>query len=114
MPARYWFSVSAVLSRAQHRSTTFQIVSKTEQRRVVLGGNRWTFDALSGAKLYLLEYQKGGYVVRLYDLAANKLDPLLSAIEDKARQTLIAPKSGSTYRFDIVLQGSGETQFLEL
>jgi len=47
--------------------------------------------------------------------AANKLDPLLSAIEDKqARQTLIAPKSGSTYRFDIVLQGSGETQFIEL
>jgi len=47
--------------------------------------------------------------------AANKVDPLLSAIDDQqARQTLIAPKSGSTYRFDIVLQGNGETQFLEL
>jgi protocatechuate 3,4-dioxygenase alpha subunit len=47
--------------------------------------------------------------------AANKLDPVLSSIEDpKARASLIAPRSGSTYRFDIVLQGDGETAFLEL
>jgi hypothetical protein len=73
----------AVLSRTQRRSTTFEIVSRTKQRRVVLGGNRWGFDALSGNKLYLLQYTRIGYIVRLYDLAANKLDshPLKDAEE---------------------------------
>jgi hypothetical protein len=66
---------SAVLSRTQTRSTTFQIVSQSKQRRVVLGKNNWGFDALSGDKLYLLQYLKNGYVVRLYDLATNRLDP---------------------------------------
>ena len=65
----------AVLARTQTRSTTFEIVSRTAQRRVVLGRNNWGFDALSGDKLYLLQYLNDGYVVRLYDLAANKLDP---------------------------------------
>ena len=47
--------------------------------------------------------------------AANRLDPVLSSIADaQARQSLIAPRSGSTYRFDIVLQGERETAFLEL
>lgn len=47
--------------------------------------------------------------------AANRIDPVLASIEDpKARQTLVAPRTGSTYRFDIVLQGDGETAFLEL
>ena len=63
----------AVLSRTQRRSTTFEIVSQTKQRRVVLGRNNWGFDALSGDKLYLLQYLKSGYIVRLYDLATNKL-----------------------------------------
>jgi hypothetical protein len=58
----------AVLSRTQRRSTTFAIVSRTGERRVVLGSNRWGFDALSGDKLYLLQYLPKGYVVRLYDL----------------------------------------------
>src|SRR5262249_37744038 len=43
--------------------------------------------------------------------AANAGDPLLAAIDDAAvRQTLVARKDGDTgYRFDIVLQGPGET-----
>jgi len=54
---------------------------------------------------------------RIYfsDEAANASDPLLAAIEDDgARQTLIARGAGSTYRFDIVLQGEGETAFLDI
>jgi hypothetical protein len=77
----------AVLSRAQTRSTTFQIVSQTKQRRVVLGKNNWSFDALSGDKLYLLQWLKQGYVVRLYNLATNKLDP--QALKNEADSPLI-------------------------
>ena len=55
---------------------------------------------------------------RIYfgDEAANAADPLLTAIEDEtARQSLIARRGeDGTYRFDIVLQGAGETAFLDL
>jgi hypothetical protein len=73
----------AVLSRTQQRSTTFVIASRASQRRVVLGKNNWSFDALSGTKLYLLQYLRQGYVVRLYDLATNTLaaQPLKDASE---------------------------------
>jgi protocatechuate 3,4-dioxygenase alpha subunit len=48
--------------------------------------------------------------------AANAADPLLTAIEDAtARQSLIARGGeGGAYRFDIILQGSGETAFLDI
>jgi protocatechuate 3,4-dioxygenase alpha subunit len=51
--------------------------------------------------------------------AGNRNDPLLSAIDDTAaRRTLIATRDGGTtpptYRFDIVLQGDGETVFLDI
>jgi hypothetical protein len=78
----------AVLSRTQRRSTTFEIVSQTTQRRVVLGKSNWGFDALSGDKLYLLQYLKNGYIVRLYDLATNKLDP--HALKDADESAVIA------------------------
>jgi protocatechuate 3,4-dioxygenase alpha subunit len=47
---------------------------------------------------------------------ANASDPLLSAIEDEgARQSLIARHGeGGAYRFDIILQGAGETAFLDI
>ena len=55
---------------------------------------------------------------RIYfaDEAANAADPLLTAIEDEtARQSLIARRGeDGIYRFDIVLQGDGETAFLDL
>ena len=50
----------------------------------------------------------------------NGNDPLLSSIDDAAvRRTLIAtPDPGASsptlYRFDIVLQGDGETAFLDI
>ena len=47
---------------------------------------------------------------------ANEDDPLLRAIEQPARrQTLIAdPQGEALYRFDIHLQGEGETVFLDI
>ncbi|HEX3883656.1 MAG TPA: protocatechuate 3,4-dioxygenase subunit alpha [Stellaceae bacterium] len=47
---------------------------------------------------------------------ANQNDPLLSAIDDAAaRKTLIATRgAGGAYHFDIVLQGDGETVFLDI
>ena len=62
-------------------------------------------------------------VTRLYfpeSGAANDADPVLSAIDDKsARATLLArpvAKGGTqpVYRFDIVLQGDGETVFFDV
>ncbi|MGR3802892.1 protocatechuate 3,4-dioxygenase subunit alpha [Marinibacterium profundimaris] len=46
----------------------------------------------------------------------NSADPLLARIEQRPRaETLIAKKTGDgTYRFDIRLQGDGETVFLDL
>jgi protocatechuate 3,4-dioxygenase, alpha subunit len=49
---------------------------------------------------------------------ANESDPVLSAIDDPiARKTLLAmpvPGTSGTYRFDIILQGDGETAFFEV
>ncbi|MFJ4782449.1 protocatechuate 3,4-dioxygenase subunit alpha [Streptomyces sp. NPDC088794] len=62
-----------------------------------------------------------GLLVHLYtriylpgDAAALAADPLLSRLPDERRDTLIATDGGDgTYRFDIRLQGEGETVFLE-
>ncbi|MFF7790565.1 protocatechuate 3,4-dioxygenase subunit alpha [Streptomyces sp. NPDC007991] len=62
-----------------------------------------------------------GLLVHLYtriylpgDDAALAADPLLSGLEDGRRDTLIAvAETAGTYRFDIRLQGEGETVFLE-
>ncbi len=56
-------------------------------------------------------------LTRLYfaDEAANATDPVLSAIDPARRGTLIARRvesaDSTTYQFDIVLQGDGETVF---
>ncbi len=48
------------------------------------------------------------------DEAALTADPLLSRVDAGRRDTLIAVDEGNgTYRFDIRLQGEGETVFLE-
>jgi protocatechuate 3,4-dioxygenase alpha subunit len=58
---------------------------------------------------------------RIYfaDEPANTTDPLLASIEDDAaRRSLLARRaqgeSPALYRFDIVLQGEGETAFLDI
>ncbi|KQW14016.1 protocatechuate 3,4-dioxygenase subunit alpha [Streptomyces sp. Root369] len=62
-----------------------------------------------------------GLLVHLYtriylpgDEAALTADPLLTRVPAERRDTLIAREQGDgTYRFDIRLQGEGETVFLE-
>jgi protocatechuate 3,4-dioxygenase alpha subunit len=54
-------------------------------------------------------------VTRLYlaDGAGLEADPILALVPAERRRTLIAEKVGGAYRFDIVLQGEGETVFFE-
>ncbi|MFE6282018.1 protocatechuate 3,4-dioxygenase subunit alpha [Streptomyces sp. NPDC057877] len=48
------------------------------------------------------------------DEAAHAADPLLARLDPERRATLVAADDGrGTYRFDIRLQGEGETVFLE-
>jgi protocatechuate 3,4-dioxygenase alpha subunit len=58
---------------------------------------------------------------RIYfaDEKANEADPVLASIDDPARrQTLLATRNRAAgapvYRFDIILQGNGETAFFEI
>ena len=58
-------------------------------------------------------------VTRLYfeDAPENADDPVLALVQDPARRaTLLAKRvagDGAVYRFDIVLQGNGETVFFD-
>jgi protocatechuate 3,4-dioxygenase alpha subunit len=57
------------------------------------------------------------YYTRLYfpDDALTGTDPILALVPEARRQTLIAtPLSAGEYRFDIVVQGAGETVFFDL
>jgi hypothetical protein len=65
---------NAVLARTQQRSTTFVIVSPVGERTVRLGGNRWSFDALSGDNLFLVRTLPSGYQIRLLRLASGVLE----------------------------------------
>lgn len=57
-------------------------------------------------------------VTRLYlpeEADANAADPVLTSISDpEARTTLIAEATADGYRFDIRLQGDGETVFFDI
>ena len=59
-----------------------------------------------------------GLHTRLYfpeEEAANAADPVLARIEQESRRnTLIARREGDRLTFDIVLQGEGETVFLDV
>ncbi len=59
-----------------------------------------------------------GLQTRMYfgdEEAANAEDPVLARIEHKVRvPTLIAPRDGDGYRFDIHLQGEKETVFFDI
>jgi protocatechuate 3,4-dioxygenase alpha subunit len=59
-----------------------------------------------------------GLNTRLYfgdEEAANAEDPILARIEHRVRvPTLIAQRDGSTYHFDIHLQGEKETVFFDI
>jgi protocatechuate 3,4-dioxygenase, alpha subunit len=57
-------------------------------------------------------------VTRIYfadEEEANLEDPVLSLVEDpESRSTLLAAAQGGGYRFDIHLQGEGETAFFDV
>ncbi len=56
-------------------------------------------------------------VTRLYfpdEAEANAADPVLNAIQDSRRGTLVARHDGDGYRFDIHMQGENETVFFAL
>jgi protocatechuate 3,4-dioxygenase alpha subunit len=59
-----------------------------------------------------------GLQTRMYfgdEAEANEADPILSRIEHRVRvPTLIAPREGDTYTFDIHLQGDRETIFFDI
>jgi protocatechuate 3,4-dioxygenase alpha subunit len=59
-----------------------------------------------------------GLQTRMYfgdEKEANEADPILSRIEHRVRvPTLIAPREGDAYRFDIHLQGDKETIFFDI
>ena len=59
-----------------------------------------------------------GLNTRMYfgdETEANAADPVLNLIEQVDRRaTLIAKREGGTYRFDIRLQGEGETVFFDV
>jgi protocatechuate 3,4-dioxygenase alpha subunit len=45
---------------------------------------------------------------------ANAADPVLSLLDEQARSTLIATDEGGVLRFDVRLQGEGETVFFDV
>ena len=55
-------------------------------------------------------------VTRIYfpDATENAADPVLCAVPEDRRDTLIATAIDGGYRFDIVLQGDGETAFFDV
>jgi hypothetical protein len=109
----------AVLARTQTRSTTFAIVSPRSQRILTLGGNRWSFDALNGNYLFLIERLDVGYQVRLYDLARNVLqqEPLKDP-HDGALITGIpfarASSANGRYVFTLYVTPGGKAMVHEL
>jgi hypothetical protein len=110
----------AVLARTQRRSTTFAIVPPTgPQRRVVLGGKTWSFDALRGSKLFLIRTLANGYQVRLYDLATNTLvpTPLKSPGESSTIDGIPMQRASSPdgrYLFTLYIDGNGGAMIHEL
>jgi len=78
-------------------------------------------DAVHAPQLAVSVFARGllkRAVTRVYfadEAEANRVDPVLAAIADPAaRATLVAPADAGGYRFDIRLQGEGETVFFEV
>ncbi|MCW2986624.1 MAG: protocatechuate 3,4-dioxygenase, alpha subunit [Conexibacter sp.] len=56
-------------------------------------------------------------VTRIYfadEEAANAADPILGSVPPERRETLLAGRTDDGYRFDIHLQGDGETVFFDV
>ena len=110
----------AVLARTQRRSTTFAIVPRVGvERRIVLGGSTWSFDALRGSKLFLIRTLANGYQVRLYDLATDRLvpTPLKSPGESATIQGVPMQRASSPdgrFLFTLYVAGNGGAMIHQL
>ncbi|MFM9938092.1 MAG: protocatechuate 3,4-dioxygenase subunit alpha [Hyphomicrobiaceae bacterium] len=68
----------------------------------------------------LILFTRGGQnhlYTRIYfadEAAANATDPVLAQVPADSRDTLIARRDGAGYRFDIRVQGDGETVFFDV
>ncbi|GGO80570.1 protocatechuate 3,4-dioxygenase subunit alpha [Nonomuraea cavernae] len=68
----------------------------------------------SGPYLSLQIFARGllrSVLTRVY--LEDRPDPLLDSLDPARRRTLIATGSGDSYHFDVRLQGTGETVFLD-
>ena len=76
-------------------------------------------DARQAPHINVIVFMRGLLVhayTRLYfadEAAANGADPVLQSVPAERRDTLIARREGSTYRFDIHMQGDRETVFFD-
>jgi protocatechuate 3,4-dioxygenase, alpha subunit len=85
------------------------------------GAGRYSFTTLEpgGTFLVLAVFARGlldRLLTRVYlpdDPAALARDPLLAALPPDRRDTLVARRDGRHLIFDVVLQGAGETVFLD-
>lgn len=109
----------AVLARTQSRSTTFAIVSRSSQHTVRVAGKNWQFDALNGPYLYLIQYLRFGYEVRLVDLRTNRLQK--QPLKDPHESALItgipferASSANGRYLFTLYIGSNGNAMIHEL
>jgi hypothetical protein len=109
----------AVLERSMKGVAAFAIVSPHGERVVKLDGPNWGFDALSGTKLFLLQYLRNGYEVRVYDLATNTLQaqPLKDANESAriaGTPWVRLSSSDGRYLFTLYITPNGKAMVHEL
>ena len=76
-------------------------------------------DGVLAPHLHLSLFARGllkQLVTRMYfpdEEAANAADPVLARVPDESRPTLVARPDGDGLRFDLILQGEGETAFFD-
>jgi hypothetical protein len=103
------------------RQTAVWVVSRSATQKIGLPTLNWGFDALNGSRLYLLRYHQsgGGYEIRLYDLAANRLrakplkDPHASATIWGVPWSRVASRD-NRYLFTLYVGSNGGTMVHEL
>jgi protocatechuate 3,4-dioxygenase alpha subunit len=77
-------------------------------------------DAMQAPHLLVAVFARGllkRLATRVYfddEAEANAADPVLCSVDPDRRDTLVARREGETYRFDVRLQGDGETAFFDL
>jgi len=109
---------SVVLLRGTDAVTRVAVRTGARQQTLTLQG-RFDYDGLRGTRLYLIEYARTGYYVRVADLVTGKLlpEPLKDADEPALIQgqawSRVASRDGR-YLFTIYVAGNGSAMIHEL